>query len=166
MEKELVVGEVLKPQGIRGEIKVKPFTDSPEDFRKFARVFLGGTEYKILSMRHDGSAVYLGLRGVPDRNAAELLRGKEIVIPRDEAPQLPDGRYYIADLLGLEIITEKGTSLGTLTNIRTAATDVYTLTQGEKEILFPAVDDLILNVDIANRKITVSEKRFYEVAVL
>ena len=166
MEKELTIGEVLKPQGIRGEIKVKPFTDSPEDFRKISRVFLGGTEYKILSVRSDGSAVYLGLRGIADRNAAELLRGKEVIIPRDEAPELPEGRYYIADLLGSEIITESGKVLGTLTNIRSAATDVYTLTQGEKEILFPAVDDLIISIDTESQKITVSEKRFLEVAVL
>lgn len=166
MEKELTVGEVLKPQGIRGEIKVKPFTDSPEDFRKYKRIFLNGTEYKILSVRTDGSAVYLGLRGIADRNAAELLRGQEVVIPREEAPEPPEGRYYIADLLGSQIVTESGKPLGVLTNIRTAATDVYTLMQGEKEILFPAVNDLIVHIDTDNRKITVSEKRFYEVAVL
>lgn len=163
---ELTIGEVLKPQGIRGEIKVKPFTDSPEDFRKLRRVFLGGVEYKILSVRTDGSAVYLGLRGIADRNAAEPLRGKEVVIPRAEAPEPPAGRYYIADLLGSEVVTEEGAPLGVLSNIRTAATDVYTLTQGEKEILFPAVDDLIVEIDVQNKKITVNEKRFYEVAVL
>ena len=166
MEKELIVGEVLKPQGIRGEIKVKPFTDSPDDFKKIKAVFLGGEEYKILSVRTDSSAVYLGLRGVADRNAAELLRGKQVVIPREDAPALPEGRYYIADLLGSEVVTEEGTLLGTLTDIRNAATDIYTITQGEKEILFPAVEDLIVSIDTENMKITVNGKRFNEVAVL
>ena len=72
--KELIVGEVLKPQGIRGELKLKPFTDSAEEFLSLKRIFLDGEEFKILSARTGGGMVYLGLRGVPDRNAAELLR--------------------------------------------------------------------------------------------
>lgn len=166
MEQELIVGEVLKPQGIRGELKIKPFTDSPEDFRKFQRVFLDGAEYRVLSVRTDGSAVYLGLRGVPDRNAAELLREKKVVIPREEAPEPPEGRYYIADLLGSEVGTETGTLLGVLSNIRPAATDIYTIEKDGKEILFPAADGVILEINPTGKKITVSEKRFFEVAVL
>lgn len=166
MVDELIVGEVLKPQGIRGEIKVKPFTDSPEDFRKYKRIFLDGIEYKILSVRTDESAVYLGLRGVADRNAAEPLRGKQVVIPRTEAPEPPEGSYYIADLLGAEVVTETGKLLGTLVNIRSAATDVYTITAGEKEILFPAVKDLFVSIDAEAKRIVVDGKRFREVAVL
>ena len=166
MEKELIVGEILKPQGIRGELKIKPFTDSPEDFKAFKRVFLDGTEYKVLSVRTDGNAVYLGLRGVVDRNAAELLRAKQVVIPREEAPEPPDGSYYIADLLGAEIVTEKGTILGTLKEIRSAATDIYTLEKDGKEILFTAASGVILEIDAEGKKITVNEKRYFEVAVL
>ena len=87
MTDTLTVGVVLKPQGIRGELKVKPYTDTAEDFAAFRRVFLDGEEYKVLSVRTGGGAVFLGLRGVADRNAAELLRGKEVVIPRSEAPE-------------------------------------------------------------------------------
>lgn len=163
---ELIIGEILKPQGIRGELKVKPFTDSAEDFRAFKRVFIGGAEYKVLSVRVGDGAVFLGLRGVPDRNAAELLRGKELTLPREDAPALEEGRYYIADLLGSKVFTETGTFLGELTDIRQAATDIYTVTQGEKEILFPAVKGVIAEVDVGGGKITVNEKRFREVAVL
>ena len=75
----LIIGEVLKPQGIRGELKIKTFTDSPEDVKAFGTVYIDGTAYKILSFRVDGSgAAYIGLRGIPDRNAAELFRGKKI----------------------------------------------------------------------------------------
>ena len=165
--RELVVGTVLKPQGIRGELKIKPYTDSAETFRAIGRVFLGGEEYKVLSVRTGDGAVYLGLRGVPDRNAAELLRGKDVVIPRDEAPALPEGSYYIADLLGSELVTEEGEALGTLLSVTQAATDIYTLkTEGGKEILFPAAKGVVLNVDVENKKITLSKKRFFEVAVL
>ncbi len=166
MEKELIVGEVLKPQGIRGELKIKPFTDTPEDFRAIKRVLLDGAEYKVLSVRTAGGAVYLGLRGIADRNGAELLRGKQVVIPREEAPEPPEGSYYIADLLGAQVVSETGESLGTLVNIRSAATDVYTLERDGKEIMFPAASGVILEVDVEGKIITVNRKRFFEVAVL
>ena len=164
--KTLTIGTVLKPQGIRGEIKVKPFTDSAEDFKEIKRIFLDGAEYKVLTVRTGPDVVFLGLKGVPDRNAAELLRGKDVVIPRDEAPTPEAGRYYVADLLGSEIITEEGEPLGTLKDIRQAATDVYTLEKEGREILFPAVKGVITAIDLTEKKITVDKKRFDEVAVL
>lgn len=162
----LTIGIVLKPQGIRGELKVKPYTDDAEDFKGLKRVFLGEEEYRVLSVRTGGGVVFLGLRGVPDRNAAELLRGKEIAIPREEAPEPPEGSYYIADLLGSMIYAEDGELLGTLTDVRSAATDVYTLERDGKEILFPAAKGVIVAIEPSEKKITVDRKRFYEVAVL
>ncbi len=166
MNSQLIVGEVLKPQGIRGELKISPLTDSAEDFRTFHRVFLGETEYKVLSVRVGDGAVYLGLRGVPDRNAAELLRGKPVIIPREEAPALEEGRYYIADLLGAEVVTEGGKVLGTLTDVRPAGTDVYTISAEGKDILFAAAKGVVVKVDTEGGVIVVNEARFKEVAVL
>ena len=166
MTDTLTVGVVLRPQGIRGELKVKPYTDTAEDFAAFRRVFLDGEEYKVLSVRTGGGAVFLGLRGVADRNAAELLRGKEVVIPRSEAPEPEEGRYYVADLLGCDIVTEGGKVLGKLKDVRQASTDVYTLFDGSRDILFPVADGVVVAVDVENGTITVNEKRFYEVAVL
>ena len=163
---DLVIGKIVKPQGIRGEVKVYPYTDSAEVFAQLSRVFIGGTEYKILNARFDGGMAYLSLRGVPDRNAAELLRDKELTIPRDEAPMPEEGSYYIADLLGSEIVTDTGMVLGTLKEIRQAATDIYTLETEKGEVLFPTAKGVVLAVDVENKRITVSEKRFKEVAVL
>lgn len=162
----LLVGTVLKPQGIRGEIKIKPFTDSAETFKEFKRIFLDGEEYKILTVRTADGFVFLGLRGVPDRNAAELLRGRDVTIPREEAPALPEGSYYIADILGSEIVTEEGELLGTLKDVTQAGTDIYTLDMGGTDVLFPAAKGVVLNVDVGAKKITVSKKRYLEVAVL
>ena len=166
MEKSLTVGEVLKPQGIRGELKIKPFTDSAETFLSFKRVFLDGEEYRILSCRTGEGFVFLGLRGVADRNAAELLRGKQLVIPREDAPALPEGRYFIADLEGCEVRDGNGVFLGTVKTVLKNATDVYVLEKDGKEILFPAAAGVILTVDIEGKKITVDEKRFRETAVV
>ena len=91
----------VKPQGIRGELKIKTYTDFPEDVKAFGKVYIDGKEYKILSFRvgNDGAA-YVGLRGIPDRNAAELFRGKKLEGDREDAPELADGQYYIVDILG------------------------------------------------------------------
>ncbi|MDE6274407.1 MAG: ribosome maturation factor RimM [Clostridiales bacterium] len=166
MENFLEIGIIVKPQGVRGELKVKPFTDAAEDFLGFKRVFLKGEEYRVLSCRTGAGIVYLGLRGVPDRNAAELLRGVSVCVPREEMPETEEGTYYVADLLEASIVTEEGEALGTLTDIRQAATDVYTLTAGDKEILFPVADGVIVSVDVEQKIITVNKKRFYEVAVV
>ena len=166
MNKTLTVGEILKPQGIRGEVKVMPFTDDAEDFRAFSRVMADGVAYKVLSVRTGGGFVYLGLKGVADRNAAELLRGKRLEVPREDAPAPAEGRYYIADLLGCTLVTEEGDVLGTLTDVRQAATDIYVADMDGKEVLFPAADGVVTQVNVEEGRITVSKKRFYEVAVL
>ena len=162
---DLVIGKIVKPQGIRGEVKVYPYTDSAEVFSEISRVFIEGEEYKILHARSGDGMAYLSLRGVPDRNAAELLRDKELVIPREEAPQPEEGSYYVADLLGSEIVTETGKVLGTLKDVRQASTDIYTLETEHGEVLFPTATGVVLSVDVENKKITVSEKRFKEVSV-
>ena len=166
MTDKLIVGEVLKPQGIRGELKIKPFTDDAQVFRAFSRVFVGETEYKVLSVRTGGGAVFLGLKGVADRNAAELLRGQQITVLREDAPVPEEGRYYIADLLGCRLVTQEGEVLGTLTDVRQAATDVYTVEMDGKEVLFPVAEGVVTAVDVEGGVITVDKKRFYEVAVL
>ena len=162
----MVIGKIVKPQGIRGEVKVLPYTDDAETFAQIDRVFIDGEEYKILHARFGDGMAYLSLRGVPDRNAAELLREKELKIPREEAPAPEEGSYYIADVLGSQIVTETGKVLGTLKDIRQAATDIYTLETEKGEVLFPTAKGVVLSVDVENKKITVSEKRFKEVAVL
>ena len=123
-------------------------------------------QYKILSFRTQGdSFAYLGLRGVPDRNAAELLRGKLVEGDREDAPELDEGTYYIVDIIGLETVTEEGESLGIITDVSSLATEVYTLEQNGKKILFPAIKGVVLRVDIENKKLVVDKRRFFEVCV-
>ena len=162
----LIIAEVLKPQGIRGEIKVKTFTDTPENVKAFKIVYIDGNPYKILSFRvgNDGAA-YLGLRGVPDRNAAELLRGKTIEGEREDAPALEEGQYYIVDILGLLCETEEGEALGTVTDISNFSSDIYTIEKAGKKILFPAVKGVIKRVDLENKKLIVDKTVFDEIAV-
>jgi 16S rRNA processing protein RimM len=166
MEKTLFVAQVLKPQGIRGEIKVKVLCDSAEDLATFPRVFIGGAEYKVLNVRPQGDCAFITLKGVADRNAAELLRGKDILVLRDDAPSLPENRYYIVDIIGCEAFDEQGKKLGVVTEITPARTDIYTLDMGGRNVPFAAIDGVILSVDIDNKKIILDGKKFAEVALL
>ncbi len=162
----LVIAEVLKPQGIRGELKIKTFTDFPEDVKAFKTLYIDGTPYKILSFRvgTDGAA-YVGLRGIPDRNAAELFRGKKIEGDRTDAPALEEGQYYIVDIIGLSCETEEGEFLGTVKEIQNLSSDIYTIEKAGKSILFPAVKGVVKKVDLTNKKLIVDKAIFDELAV-
>lgn len=166
MEDKLSVAVVLKPQGIRGEIKLKVFLDDGEDFGAFKRVFIGGREYAVLGVRAQGEFAYVALRGIADRNAAELLRGQDVEVPRSDLPELPEGRYYIADLVGCGVFYADGGKIGSVKEVYPAATDVYVLDrEGGGEVSFAAADGVIEDVDVAGKKITVNKKRFKEVSV-
>ena len=165
MKDKLTVATVLKPQGILGEVKVKALTDSAEDLKAFKKVLIGGVEYSVLSVRASGDFAYLGLKGIADRNTAELLRGKDIEVNRGDIPPLPEGRFYIADLIDCEVVTEKNAVLGKVTSVTPARTDIYEIEQDGKVITFAAADGVITEIDVEAGKIYVNAKRFKEVSL-
>ncbi len=165
MDNKLTVATVLKPQGIRGEVKIKALCDSAEDLTGLKRVYIDGVEYGVLGVRAQGEIGYISLKGVFDRNAAELLRGKDIEALRDDMPPLPDDRFYIADLTGCAVVTSAGEEIGEVVSVTPARTDIYTLKTPKGELSFAAADGVIEEVDIQNKKITVNKKRFKEVSV-
>ena len=161
----IVVAIVLKPQGIRGEIKVKALTDSADALMAFKSILIDGAEYSVLSVRAQGEFAFLSLKGIADRNAAELLRGKNIEVERSDMPDLPDGRYYIGDLIGCTVVNERGDILGIVEDVTPAKTDIFTLKKDAKTIMFPAADGVISEVDEKLKRITVNAKRFKEVSI-
>lgn len=165
MENSLYVALILKPQGIRGELKVKVLCDDGEDLASFSRVFIDGEEHKILKVRPQGDCAFITLKGVADRNAAELLRGKEIYVRREDAPELPEDRFYIVDVLGCKVVTENGDTLGTICEITPARTDIYVVDTGAKKVPFVGVEGVIKDIDVINKIMTVDKKRFDEVAL-
>lgn len=167
MKDYLTIATIVKPQGIRGEVKVLTMTDYPEDLQAFDRVYIGGNAYKMLKVRpQGGNCAFVTLSGVADRNAAELLRGLDIQALREDAPALPDDTFYIADLIGCTVVDDAGTEIGTVESVTPAKTDIYELKKGNgNKVVFPAVKGLITDVNLSERKITVGAARFKEVAL-
>lgn len=167
MKDFLLIARIVKPQGIRGEVKALTMTDSPEDLKAFDRVYIGGNCYKMLKVRpQSGNCAFITLSGIADRNAAEPLRGLDVEVAREDAPALPDDTYYIADMIGCKVVDEGGAEIGEVVEIIPAHTDVYELkTPDGKRLTFPAAEGLIKDVDIRAGKITVNGNRLAEVAL-
>ena len=161
----LTVASVLKPQGIRGELKVKVYLDEAETLKQIKKVYISGEEYSVLNVRASGEFAYVVLRGVADRNAAELLRGKDMEALREDCPPLPEGRYYIGDLTGCSVVAASGDEIGTVVSVTPARTDIFTLSSQKGEVSFAAAEGVILEVDLEKKVITVDKKRFKEVSV-
>ena len=155
----------MKPQGIRGELKIRVYLGSAEDFKGIRRVFVDGAEYAVMNVRGQGETAYVVLKGVADRNSAELLRDKELIALREDCPEPPDGRYYIGDLIGLRVVTVSGDVIGEVVSVTPAKTDIYTISTRSGEVSFAAAEGVILGVDISAGTITVDKKRFKEVSV-
>lgn len=164
----LTIATIVKPQGIRGEVKVLAMTDEPADLQSFVKVYVGGNAYKILKVRPaGGNCAFVTLSGIADRNAAETLRGQEIRVLRSDAPALPDDTFYIADVIGCTVVDEKGKVYGEVESITPARTDIYELkTEGGKTLTFPAVEGLISDIDTAACRVTVSAAKMAEVALI
>lgn len=154
----LLLGEILRPHGVRGEVRMRVLTDFPERISTLEAVYVGRgpaspdvTRYRVKHMRMHQAYGLLKLDGVNDRNQAELLRDLFVMVPIEHAVPLEEGEFYLFQLIGLRVQTAAGETLGVLSDvIETGANDVYVVdspTYGE--ILLPAIDDVIVHTDIA-----------------
>ncbi|MFB0546684.1 MAG: ribosome maturation factor RimM [Anaerolineae bacterium] len=154
----LVIGKVLGAWGVKGEIKVEIMTGFPERFALLQRVYLEGRAepYNLERFRLHGKRVLLKLEGCSDRNAAEKLRGQLVQIPIEKAMPLGEDEYYLHQILGLTVWTTDGECLGVVREILfTGSNEVYVV-QGEgREILIPALEDVVLEVDLEGQRLIV-----------
>ncbi|MBU5481777.1 ribosome maturation factor RimM [Blautia sp. MSJ-19] len=161
MEDLLKVGVITTTHGVRGEVKVYPTTDEPERFLDLEYVLLDtGKELRrldIKNVRFFKNLVILKFDGIDNINDIEKYKGRDLWIPREEAQELDEDEYYIADLLGMKVLLEDGTEFGTLKNVmETGANDVYIVDSLEHgEVLLPAIKECILDVDIEANTMTV-----------
>ncbi len=147
MQKQwLEAGRIVSTHGVRGEVKVEPWTDTPAFLLDFDEIQLGGKPIAVEQARVHKTQVLLKLAGIDTVEAASLLRGQIVSINRDDA-QLEDGAVFIADLIGLPVFDEDRNELGRITEVLTLpANDVYVV-KGAHEYLIPVVKEFVLNVD-------------------
>ncbi len=161
MESYLRVGVIASTHGLKGEVKVFPTTDDPERFRELKKVLLDtGHEYKpleIAGVKFFKNQVILKFREFQDINEVEQYKGKDLLVTRDQAVPLGENENFITDLIDMEVYTDEGGYLGTLTDVlQTGANDVYVVETGEgKEVLLPAIPSCVLKVDVEEAKMTV-----------
>jgi len=158
----IAIGKILTTHGHKGELKVQPLTDFPERFQTGEEVWLDRdgrlSKHEIETVRYHRQWIILRLSGVEDMSAAEELRGVLIKVPEDRVYPLPEGHYYIFQLVGLPVLTEEGDFLGILKEILpTGSNDVYRVCHPEtgREILLPAIKDCIKSIDLEGRRILV-----------
>ncbi len=166
----LMIGEVLKPQGIRGEVKVKPFAAAHDDFLRWKTLYVKqGEAYQPIKAKcsrvHDGFA-YVTLGECASMEDAEKLRGTQLYIDRAHANPLEEDEVYISDLIGCEGVDENGDSIGSLTDVlQHGMVDVYVFKQKGKSVMAPALKAVFPTVDVAGKRISVIREKLDEVAV-
>lgn len=154
MEQIFHVGVISSTHGVRGEVKVFPTTDDMKRFKKLKEVILDtGREKKTLeieSVKFFKQLVILKFRGIDNINDIEKYKGKSLFVDREHAVRLRKDEYFIADMIGMRVTTDKGEDFGTLKEvIETGANDVYIIdTKEHGEVLVPAIKQCILDVDI------------------
>jgi 16S rRNA processing protein RimM len=155
------IGFIVKPQGIRGEMRVLPTTDDPSRFKLLKEVYIRKNtgepqKYTLTNTRLQKGLVILTLNEIKNRNDAESLVGGVLVIPDEWALPLGEDEYFIRDLYGMAVFAENGEHLGELSDVyRTGANDVYVITPAEGEpFMVPAIKDVVIGVDKAGRRIT------------
>lgn len=161
------IGHISNTHGLKGEMKVRPFTEEKKRYEELKKILINikdeFKEFEIESVRYQKDVVLLKLKGVDDIDAAEKLKNHYISIQREDAKNLNENEYFIADLLGSEVF-ENEDLIGTLDDVFTAgASDVYVVKRkGKKDLLLPALKSIIKKVDVENKRIDVEIPRGLE----
>ena len=164
----LKLAKVLKPQGLKGELKLEPFTDNPERFYDLSHIYMKcNGEYvcrKVYEGRTYKQFAFIKIEGVGSCEEAEKLRGSFIYLDKESAVK-EEGSYFIADLIGMLAKGASGITYGRVKDVfNTGAADIYRV-EGEKSLMFPAAPGVIISVDENERIITLDDKKLDEVAV-
>jgi len=159
-EPTVVVGKITKAHGLHGEVVVLVFSDNPERFDPGSVMFFeDGREVRIRASRPNGGRMLVAFEGIGDRNAAELLRGLTLVVPRSSLPDLPPGEYWPHQLEGCVVVTESGRMLGAITDVvANPAQDLWVTVDGSgTEVMVPAIREVVVDVDVAARRVLVRD---------
>ena len=147
MKEFLDCGQIVNTHGVRGEVRVVPWADSPDFLRGFGTLYVDGAPRRVLSSRVHKGSVITKLDGVDTVEEAMRLKGKTVQIRRADA-KLPEGAFFLADIIGLDVVEENGQKLGVLKEVLSPSQQQVYVVEGEREILIPAVPEFILETNI------------------
>ena len=162
MEEYFEIGQIVNTHGVRGNVKIKPFTDDIRRFDKLKTIYISQKneliEFVIQEVKYSKNSVLLKLEGIDTVEEAENYRNCYVKINRKNAVKLEKDSYFIADLLNCEVFTENGDMLGKIDDVfSTGSNDVYVVkVELGKQILIPAIKSVVKHVDIENKKITIN----------
>lgn len=156
----VTVGRILRPHGIRGELRMAPDTDFPERLAGLGEAVLlkdgRSTAVRVEHIRPHGREALIKLAGVDSIEQAETWRGAEVAVPRAATPVLPAGRHYVFEIIGLRVQTDAGEELGRVTEVlRTGSNDVYVVQGAGREYLIPAISSVVLTIDPAAGRLVI-----------
>ena len=161
-ERMLQVGVITSPHGVHGEVKVFPTTDDNQRFRQLKTCFLDNgktlTPVVVCGCKFFKNMVILKLQDIDDMDTAQKLRQCKLLVTREQAVKLEADEYFIADLIGCEVVTEDGSVLGSVQEVlTTSANDVYVVKKPDgKELLIPVIKQCVKMIDVEAKQITVS----------
>lgn len=158
--KLITIGRVLKTKGVEGQLRILPLTFDPMRFKALQDIYLEreGTIYQkaIEDSKIDGKKVVLKLRNIDSPEEASFFIGAEIKIPESESPELPEGVYYHYQLINLEVFTDTGRFIGIIKKIiETGSNDVYTVVNDDREILVPAIKEVVKEINLEKNRIII-----------
>ena len=163
MQDQIVIGSVAKPQGIKGELKVIPLTDTPERFKDLKTVIIDGKNYTVTKAILGGGFVILSFLEIKDRNLAETFRNKKICVKREDAVTLTEGRYFIVDIIGCYLFDENE-KIGEIIDITEGHTDIFVVKCLNGKIMrFPFLKKVVKNVDVSANRVEVYGDKLKEV---
>lgn len=152
----IVVGRVVAPWGVKGEMKVEVITDFPDRFSPEEEVYIDGCPVTIESSRWHKGMVILKLAKIDSVEAVEKICGQFMEVPRGQVRPLSQNEYYQFQVVGLEVWTTDGEFLGRITQILpTGNNDVYVVRSDDREVLIPAIDDVVKSVELEQGRIVI-----------
>ncbi|MGB2799218.1 MAG: ribosome maturation factor RimM [Dehalococcoidia bacterium] len=152
----IVVGRVVAPWGVKGELKVEVITDFPDRFSPEEQVYIDGSPVTIEMSRWHKGMVILKLANIDSVEAVEKIRGQFIEVPQGQVRSLSENEYYQFQVVGLEVWTTNGEFLGRITQILpTGNNDVYVVRSEDREVLIPAIDDVVKSVELEQGRIVI-----------
>ena len=147
MNRFLDCGQVVNTHGLRGEVRVVPWTDNPDFLLRLSTLYMDGAPIQVTSARVHKGSVIVKLEGTDSVESAMLLKGKTVQLSRTDA-KLPEGAFFLADIVGLDVVDEEGRRLGTLKEVLSPSHQQVYVVSGQREIMIPAVPEFILETNI------------------